>query len=80
MPTDSGQAKCSFEAIGRTMTEKYPVLATSDAKVAWCFFNSKLSSALRNMRCRIKGKISDPASVVHSKKRQMLHVVKKCHC
>jgi len=36
------------------MTEKYPVLAVPDAKVKWEYFNSKLSLALRNMRCQVK--------------------------
>jgi len=47
------------------MTEKYPVLAVSDAKVKWEYFNSKLSLALKNMRCQVKRKFHPSG---HSKK------------
>jgi len=61
MPTESGRAKEAFDVIGISITEKYPVLAVPDAKVKWSYFNGKLSSALRNMRCRIKRKLNPPS-------------------
>ena len=59
-PGDTSKAKISMEAIGRTITERFPVLATSDAKNPWSYFNTKLSSAMRNSRCRIKRKLTPP--------------------
>jgi len=68
LPTDTGRAKCAFDNIGRTIVEKYPVLAVTDAKVTWSYFNGKLSSALRNMRCRIKRKLSGQSTASVTKK------------
>jgi len=68
LPTNTGRAKCAFDNIGRTIVEKYPVLAVKDAKITWSYFNSKLSSALRNMRCRIKQKLSGQSTASLSKK------------
>jgi len=74
MPTDSGLAKQAFDYIGRTLTEKYPVLAVPEAKVKWSYFNGKLSSALRNMRCRIKRKLHGPSSDTKAKKQYIASV------
>jgi len=52
-------AKASLSNIGKTMLEKYPVLAVkSGYQNTWTFFNQKLSSALRNARSRIKRKLT----------------------
>ncbi len=81
MPHDSGAAKQSFENVGRTIVETYPLLAMSDCKISWSFFNGKLSSAIRNMRCRLKRKLvcpSPPASTTAiSKKPKDLVIVHK---
>jgi hypothetical protein len=80
MPVDSNLAKLSFESIGRTLIESYPVLAVTDCKVAWSFFNGKLSSAVRNMRCRMKRKLSagaSPTSISTCKPKKIAVISKK---
>jgi len=70
-------AKVSLSNIGKTMLEKYPVLAVkSGYQNAWTFFNQKLSSALRNARSRVKRKLTDSdkseastSTLPHSAKR-----------
>ncbi len=57
-PIDTASAKQSMDHIGRTMVEKYPILAVSDGHTPYSFFNKKLSSALRNVRNRLKHKIT----------------------
>lgn len=63
MPTNTGKAKASFESIGRTLVETYPVLAvTEGSNSSWAVLNGKISQAIRNARCRIKRKLSVAAS------------------
>lgn len=62
-PSDTTRAKVSLDAIGRTVTEKFPILVVSDGAKGWSFFNSKLSSTMRNARCRLKRKLSGPAGL-----------------
>jgi len=64
LPTDTARAKLSLANIGRTVIERYPVLAVSDRQQPWSYFNEKLSMYLRNARNRIKHKLScHPAKV-----------------
>jgi len=58
LPTDTARAKLSLANIGRTVIERYPVLAVSDRQQPWSYFNEKLSMYLRNARNRIKHKLS----------------------
>lgn len=60
IPTETSKAKVSMTNIGRSMIERYPALATGDRTSPWSFFNSKLSTALRNDRSRIKHKLELP--------------------
>lgn len=64
LPRDTGRAKLSLANIGRTMVERYPVLAVSDRQNPWTYFNEKLSQYLRNARNRIKHKLSSPSRTV----------------
>jgi len=61
------------------MTEKYPVLAVSDVKVKWEYFNSKLSLALRNMCCQVKRKFhpSEHSKKAHYEKAVVMAQLKK---
>ena len=66
-PIDTASAKQSMDHIGRTMVEKYPILAVSDGHTPYSFFNKKLSSALRNVRNRLKHKIIQCEGGKHKK-------------
>ncbi len=70
MPTDTFKAKASYANVGKTVIEKYPVLSVSDGRpgspTPWSFFTGKLSSYMRNGRCRLKHKLYErqPAAKV----------------
>ncbi len=69
LPSDTGKAKVSYENIGRSCVEAFPVLAVADSKTSWTYFNTKLSSAIRNTRCRLKRKLwSAPVDSAMQKK------------
>ena len=74
LPSDTGKAKISYENIGRSCVEAFPVLAVADSKTAWTCFNSKLSSAMRNIRSRLKRKLWSPGenSVMQKKAKTTL--------
>jgi hypothetical protein len=61
--TEISKARKSLENIGKTLTEKFPVLVTSDGAKPWSFFNSRLSVALRNKRNRIAGKLTSASAL-----------------
>ena len=77
LPSDTGKAKISYENIGRSCVEAFPVLAVADSKTAWTYFNCKLSSAIRNTRSRLKRKLWSPGknSVMQKKRRQRFRCV-----
>lgn len=66
--TEISKARKSLENIGKTLTEKFPVLVTSDGAKPWSFFNSRLSVALRNKRNRIAGKLTSASALPISAK------------
>jgi len=57
-PAETAAAKISMSNIGKTLVEQFPVLAVSGHQNPWSYFNDKLSSALRNTRCRMKRKLA----------------------
>ena len=69
---ESAKAKITNENIGRTLTEKYPLLSSSDGHKPWSFFNLKLSEAMRNSRGRIKKKLDGQVTPTSSKQRKTL--------
>ncbi len=79
LPSDTGKAKVSYENIGRSLVEAFPVLAVTDSKTSWTYLNGKLSSAVRNSRCRMKRKLSSspclPTVVQQTKKAKMACIV-----
>ena len=46
--------------IGKTVIENFPVLSVANNQNPWTYFNDKLSSALGNVRCRLKCKLTSP--------------------
>jgi len=59
-PSETSAAKQSMMNIGKTVIENFPVLAVAEHQNPWSYFNDKLSSALRNARCRLKRKLASP--------------------
>lgn len=59
IPSETARAKLSMANVGRSVIERYPVLAVSDRSQPWSHFNDKLSSHLRNARSRIKHKLEN---------------------
>ena len=62
IPPDTARAKVSMANIGRSVIERYPILAVADRPQPWTHFNEKLLSYLRNSRNRIKHKLNAPAT------------------
>jgi len=67
-PSQTGLAKQSLLNVGKTVTENFPVLSVADHPNPWTYFNDKLSSALRNTRCRLKRKLASPTAAVTTPK------------
>jgi len=49
IPTDTARSKISMNNIGRTMTDRYPVLSVSDRAQPWSHFNVNLSIRIPEM-------------------------------
>ena len=69
LPSSTEKAKVSFQNIGKSVVEAFPVLAVSGEQVSYAYFNKTLSAAIRNMRSRIKRKMSSTSLLSPSSNR-----------
>jgi len=67
-PSETSAAKQSMMNIGKTLIDSFPALAVADHQNPWTYFNDKLSSALRNARCRLKRKLASPSAAASAPK------------
>ena len=81
LPKDNYKAKLSYASIGKTMIKKYPVLSVSDGRpgsVSWNHFTTKLSSFMRNYRCRIKHKLQSASTSTSAANDKVRKTTSQC--